>query len=301
MNLHAIVYEAVSILARVMQIDGQAVPVGTTVSITGEVRMNTFNKQLCGMAVFIAGVLMAVVASAGTIPSGWTCTGNCGTSGADGVVTLPPNALTSYQWASTNGGIGGVGGLPTGNLGSETNGTTLATSMFSATAGTDLNFYFNYVTSDGAGFADYAWAALFDSSNNLTALLFTARTVPSGSIVPGQGMPAVNATLTPASVPIIGGAPMWSPLGGSSNTCYDVGCGYTGWINANYTIATAGNYYLKIGVTNWLDTIFDSGLAMSGVTVGGKPIVTPEPTVLGMFGLGVILLGLFVGMRRRMG
>jgi hypothetical protein len=32
--------------------------------------------------------------------------------------------------------------------------------MFAATAGTALNFYFNYVTSDGAGFADYGWAEL---------------------------------------------------------------------------------------------------------------------------------------------
>lgn len=268
--------------------------------------MNTLNKRLCGMAVFSVGMLMAVMASANPIPSGWVCTGSsssCGTDGADGVVTLPPNGNTSYQWASTNGGSSGVGVLPTGALGTETNGSTLATTVFAANAGTSLNFYFNYVTSDGAGYADYGWAALFDSSNNLAALLFTARTAPSGSIVPGFGMPPVNATLLPPSVPIIGGAPAWSPLGSSSNTCFDDGCGYTGWVNANYTIATAGNYYLEIGVTNWDDEVYDTGLAMSGVTVGGKPIEppvgVPEPAALGMFGLGVLLIGLFAGLRRR--
>lgn len=99
---------------------------------------------------------------------------------------------------------------------------------------------------------------------------------------------------------IIGGGPSWSPLGGDSGDCYDVGCGYTGWVNANYTIAAAGDYYLQIGVINWSDTLHNSGLAMSAVTVGGVPINgVPEPAALGMFGLGALLIGLFTGLRRR--
>jgi hypothetical protein len=262
--------------------------------------MKTIKRQICGWTVFVMGALLAVAASASPIPAGWTCTGNCGTGVADGVVSLPPNGLTSYQWASTSGGVSGVGGLPTGDLGNETNGSLLATSMFSATAGTDLNFYFNYITSDGSGFADYGWAALFNADGTLAALLFTARTAPSGSIVPGFGMPPVNATLTPGSVPIIPGAPAWSPLGGSTGSCYSAGCGYTGWVNADYTIATDGDYYLAIGTVNWSDQAYDSGLAMAGVTVGGVPILpTPEPAALGMFGLGALLVGLFAALRRR--
>lgn len=113
-------------------------------------------------------------------------------------------------------------------------------------------------------------------------------------------MPPVNAVLTPASVTITGGAPIWSALGGSSGSCYAAGCGYTGWVNANYTIATAGNYYLQIGVTNWQDHGWDTGLAMSGVTVDGTPITdVPEPAELGMFGLGLLLIGALAGLRRR--
>lgn len=270
--------------------------------------MNAANKRICEILVFSVGVLMAVMANAAAIPPGWTCNGgsvSCGTSGADGVVTLPPNGNSSYQWASTNGGLGGVGALPTGALGDETNGATLATSVFSADAGAALSFYFNFVTSDGSGFADYGWAALFDSSNTLSALLFTARTAPSGSIVPGFGMPPVNATLTPPSVPIIPGDSHWSPLGGDSGSCYngpDAGCGYTGWVNASYTIATAGNYYLAIGVTNWSDSQYQTGLAMSGVTVNGEPIInTPEPAALGVFALGLLMIGAVAGRRRRLG
>lgn len=232
-------------------------------------------------------------ASANPIPPGWTCTGTCGSLGADGVVTLSPTGNSSYEYVSTAGGPNGVGALPSGKLGSETNGSTLATPVFSATAGTSLNFYFNYVTSDGAGFSDYAWAELFDSSNTPVSLLFTARTELSGTIVPGTGMPSPNATLTPPSVPIIPGMTIWSPLGGSSGTCYispTSGCGYTGWINSNYTIATAGNYYLEVGVTNWIDNAFDSGLALDGVTVGGVPITppVPEPSTLVLLGSGLV-------------
>jgi hypothetical protein len=246
-------------------------------------------------AVFFAA-LFTVAAVAGTIPSGYTCNGSCGTDGADGVVSLSPIGTSQYAWTSTNGGITGVGGLPTGALGSETDGSTLATPVFSATAGTALNFYFNYVTSDGSGFADYAWAELFTSTGTPSALLFTARTEPSGTIVPGTGMPAPLATLIPSSVPIIPGGPAWSPLGSSSGACYAAGCGYTGWVNSNYTIATAGDYYLEVGVVNWSDQIFDSGLAMDGVTVGGVPVGSPEPGTLLLIATG---LGLTVLIRRR--
>jgi hypothetical protein len=231
-----------------------------------------------------------------TIPSGWTCVGSCGTDGADGVVTLSPIGSSHYEWVSTAGGSNGVGALPTGALGSETDGSTLATQVFTATAGTSLNFYFNYVTSDGAGYADYAWAELFNSANTPVALLFTARTVASGTIVPGTGMPTPLATLTPASVPIIGGPPTWAPLGTYSGSCYATGCGYTGWVNSSYVIPAAGSYYLKVGVVNWSDTLYDSGLALDGVTVGGAPITPPTttPTVPALSTWGLILLALLM-------
>lgn len=240
----------------------------------------------------MTGLLLLAAAANAQIPAGWNCVGNCGSLGADGVVTLSPTGNSSYQYVSTYNGTMGVGALPTGPLGQETNGSTLSTSMFSGTAGTPLNFYFNYVTSDGAGYADYAWAELFDSSNNPVSLLFTARTEPSGTIIPGSGMPAPNATLTPASVPIIGGAPDWSPLGTSSGTCYSAGCGYTGWVLSSYDIPTAGTYYLEVGVTNWQDTAYDSGLALDGVTIGGVPVgggpgPVPEPSSIVLLGSGL--------------
>jgi hypothetical protein len=202
---------------------------------------------------------------------------------------------------STNLGLNGVGVLPTGGLGLETNGSTLTTSLFSATAGNPLSFYFDYTSSDGKQFADYAWAGLFNSSNTLQALLFTARTTASGNAVPGFGVPPPVATLSPATVAIHPGATKWSPLGSSSGACFIAvgqGCGSTGWVLSTFNITTTGNYYLKVGTVNWGDTEFDSGLALDGVSVNGVPITpppttTPEPASLVMLALGLAGIGAF--------
>jgi hypothetical protein len=187
--------------------------------------------------------------------------------------------------------------------------------VFSATAGSQLQYYFNYVTSDGSGFPDYAWAELESSTGTPLVLLFTAQTNPGGNTVPGIDLPlpTTGVTLTPSSTPILpgsgtdcggsdcnspAGGPVWSELGEWSGDCWKVGCGLTGWIQSDYTIATAGNYKLAFAATNENDTLYDSGLALDGITVAGKPIPvgTPEPCTFALLGLG---MGTLVIARRR--
>jgi hypothetical protein len=238
------------------------------------------------------------------------CFGNCGTaSGADGVVTAPPSGGT-YGWISTLGGLGGFGQIS--GVGG-TNGSSQSIT-FTTTGPATLTYHYNYVTSDGAGFADYAWSELLNVTNTHVAWLFTARTTPSGDTVPGQDMPAVDATLTPGNAPINPGAPIWSPLGGdgsspdgfnnrSSGACWATGCGYTGWIKSEFDIASAGTYTILFGVTNWDDQDFDSGLAFGGITVGDVDIPIPGqvpiPAALPLFASGLAGLGWLARRRKK--
>ncbi len=206
------------------------------------------------------------------------------------------------------GQLPGVGG---------TNGTTYKTSAFTAAAGDTLRYFFNYVSSDGQSapgefvYEDYTWAQLQDTVGNVVATLITARTEPSGNIIPGAGIPIpVDAVLTPSSVTITGGAPTWSPLGTWSNQCWGPGCGYTNWVQSDYTIQNGGTYVLAFGVSNWGDQIYDSGLAFAGLTVGGSAIpgeaeddeieiATPLPAALPMFAGGLGVIGIIAARRKR--
>ena len=214
--------------------------------------------------------LVAALALSTQISQANTCIGNCGILGADGVVQVSPLG-GDYEYVSTNLGVTGVSPY---NLGNETTGSKFTTSLFSASAGSLLDFYFNYVTSDGSGFADYGWASLLNGDGSEAALLFTARTQPSGNIIPGQGLPKPDAAIPTAS--IIPSGPAWSPLGSDSGRCFAAGCGYTGWVESIFTIATAGDYMLEYGVVNWDDSDFQSGLAVDGITVDGN-LISPVP------------------------
>lgn len=239
-------------------------------------------------------IFAALLAGTATPALAQTCTGNCGTESANGVVTAPPGG-GNLQYVSTSGGVTAAGQIST--VGG-TNGSEYVTAPFSAVAGDKLNFNFNYVTSDGSGYADYAFAELLSGSTHV-AWLFTARTQPSGDTSPGFGLPANDSTLTPATTAIIGGGPAWDALGSSSGSCYAAGCGYTGWINSLYTILTGGNYELRFGVTNWGDTAYQSGLAFNGLALNDVPIdngAVPEPATWAMMLLGFAGMGL--AMRR---
>lgn len=255
-----------------------------------------------------ATVVLAFGAQAATLPSDWTVVGNAGTGSPNGDVGAPPAQGPGYYYVSTDGGVDDGGALEgVGGIGNPTDGSNVITAAFSAAAGEMLEFYFNYVTSDSAGFADYGWARLLDAvTNTEVALLFTARTTESGSSVPGFGMPAPAATLDPTNVGINDGKTVWDVLGSDSGRCYlnvGQGCGATGWIKSSYAIVAGGTYKLQFGVTNWNDEGFDSAMAFAGAKVGDviiTPPVDPAPVPLPasavLLGAGMGALGI---LRRR--
>ena len=245
--------------------------------------MRIKSSVISSVAAVVLGIIVGLPGRASAIPMGWTCTGACGTLGADGVVTAPPMG-GFYEYVSTQGGISGAGQLP--GVGG-TNGSLLETSVFSASGSDSLVFNFNYVTRDGAGFTDYSWAQLVPTVG-APIVLFDARTTPSGDTVPGFGLPPIAVTLVPPSTPIIPGGVSWLPLDPNNSPCFAAGCGYTGWIQASYT-PVAGNYTIQFGVSNFNDEAWQSGLAISGTTIGGVPINSvPEPGTLGLLGAGLV-------------
>ena len=233
------------------------------------------------------------------------CVGACGVAGANGDVTAPPTSAT-YGWISTAGGVDGAGQLAVGG----TNGSSFTTSAFTAAAGDNLRYYFNFISSDGQSapgafiYEDYAFVQLLDAATDSpVAMLFNARTEPDVLTVPGSGLDPISpgVTLTPPSSSIqigtgAGGGPLWAPLGGDSGSCWGPGCGYTGWIRSDFQVANAGSYRLKFGVSNWGDTAYQTGLAYDGLSIGGHEIGegVPEPAswalmILGFGGVGALL------------
>ncbi|MDR1994343.1 MAG: NF038132 family protein [Azonexus sp.] len=250
----------------------------------------TTMKKILSYSVVVAVLACGFAESA----SASSCLGNCGTLGADGVVTAPPNG-GDYQYVSTDGGAAING----------SSFSSYVTDSFSVSAGDKLQFFVNYVTSDGGAHVDYADVTLRPQIAGFDYIkLFTASTTPAGDTVPGFGQEdlAAGVVLDPASTPIIPGAPEWSALGTSSGTCYDDGCGYTGWISVEYIFTEASTYTLNFGVANIGNTSWDSGLAFAGITLNGKPIeggggsTVPEPATLTLM---LASLGLVGALRRR--
>ncbi|MEI4485573.1 NF038132 family protein [Frigidibacter sp. MR17.14] len=256
------------------------------------------SKFLCSAAAMT--LALSTGASAATLAGVGTYEGVAGIGSPNGVVTAPPIG-DKYLYVTTAGSSFTGAGL---GIGSETNGSYLTTSAFSANEGSLLSYYFNYVTSDGASFIEYAYALLTNLDTGIEQLIFTARTTPSGDTVPGAGLPPIadGVTLTPSSTEIIPGGPVWAELAGYSGACYSAGCGYTGWINSEFTIADAGMYSLTFGVVNWADTWYDSGMAIAGITVDGEVIVDPGPAPVPLPAAGYLLaaaVGSVAMIRRR--
>ena len=232
----------------------------------------------------------------------WTTTGAAGLIAADyqgspddRVLGTSPTGNGKFAYVTTAGGVTGVSPLVLNaddDGFNQTNGSRVVSGSFSAQAGAPLTLFFNYVTTDGRGYDDYAWARLVSATTNSTvAWLFTARSANApdgdgtGDYVPGKVLSeqvnykdldskdpnrSVGAVLNDG-LPVVGmpggSDTHWAPLGltesGSYGWCWDTGagCGATGWIRSAYTIAEAGDYFLEIGVTNWGDEVYDSALA----------------------------------------
>lgn len=251
----------------------------------------------------------------------WSATGVSGVIA--GGITVPDSPLANPQfgYVTTAGGVYGTSPLVLKSEGAgsenQTNGTRIVSGSFTALANDKLNLYFNYVSTDGRGFDDYAWARLVNAGSNTTAAwLFTARSTNSanGNVVPGNALKRqvdnslsdrLDATLNDGNtIGFTVAGTQWAPLGGASGICWDSAntCGPTGWIKSSYSIAGNGTYYLEFGVINWGDEAYDSalgfdfaGLQAAQIT-GASPVPELETGTMMLLGLG--LMAMVAGRRR---
>ncbi len=261
----------------------------------------------------------------------WLATGAAGL--IEGTPTMPvsPTGNDYFGFVTTAGGAGHFGSpdnvsplvLKTDGKGNEgtNNGSKIVSDAFSGVAGNTLTLHFNYVSTDGRGYDDYAWARLVNSTDNETAAwLFTARSTNSarGNVIPGDVLnrqvdkdapDQIDAVLNDGDrIGFDVSSTQWQPLGVSSGYCWDDAntCGPSGWVKSTYTLANSGSFYLELGVANWGDEIFDSALAFDfvGLTAANFPNApliasVPEPTSYAMLLAGIALVGIAADRRRR--
>lgn len=248
----------------------------------------------------------------------WQCVGACGAAGADGDITLSPLGNAQFGYVTTAGSqalsVSPLNFTESGGGGAkfaQTNGSRYTSAAFNVSAGDAVSAHFNYVSTDGKGFDDYAWARLVNTQDAADVTwLFTARSSNSNkqSVVPGD----LPVTFDPDAVIVNYGdfdfntrnlktpAPVnWNLLGDSNGTCWRdtaEGCGFTGWLQSRVTLARAGSYQLEVGVVNFGDQLYDSGLAFDVDHLAAPATAVPEAGVLPMLGVG---LGMMAALHRR--
>lgn len=246
---------------------------------------------------------------------GWACTGACAAVAPGGDVGASPTGHAAFGVVTTAGSTAtGVSPVPVkdNNTGMATNGSRWRSGSFAAASGDRLSLYFNYVSTDGNGYDDFAWARVVNADDaSLVSWLFAARSTNSstGKVVPGDLLD--NKAFDPDQQLV--GFKDWSftsktsadpvdfaPLGDSNGTCWEddaKGCGTTGWMQSLYRFDAAGTYRVEVGVSNWGDTLYDSALAFDYQTLTATAPV-PEPGTLPLLASGLALMGVVLRRRR---
>ncbi|MGH8283158.1 MAG: PEP-CTERM sorting domain-containing protein [Gammaproteobacteria bacterium] len=150
---------------------------------------------------------------------------------------------------------------------------------------------------------------------NISGLSFSSITISLGS-VNGTGTGGYETAYVLGANCQVGGGCTYAIIAGGQtglNACTDYGTGGSDTCSFTFTPAeltnSDGNLYSDIWITPSLtdqscsNTVSPPDCNNANILMGGQftfsPTTVPEPAELGIFGLGILLIGLFVGLRRR--
>lgn len=233
--------------------------------------MNALKKPIGIAAVLVFGILFAGIASATIVMNfddmpnaqNGELVGNFYNGGCGTSYNGGPVDCNgpNYGVVWTGGAV--AGGAPNGLFGNTSNEPS-GPNVMGPVAGFGADSFMNVAAGFDTGFSFYYTAAR-----------------QGGTVTVYSGLDGAGTVLATLNLPVTGAL----CDGQTDFSCWDpFGVTFAGTaMSANFA-----------GVEGQI--VFDNITLGSG-TPGGTPV--PEPAVLGMFGLGVLLIGLFVGLRRR--
>lgn len=235
--------------------------------------MNALKKHVGIAALLVLGMVVSSVASATIVMNfddmpnatngefvGNFYNGGCGSAYSGGLVDCSgPN----YGVVWTGGAV--AGGAPAG-LFSNTSNEPSGPNVMGPVSGSGTDSFMNVAGGFDTGFSFY-YAAAYQGGTI---------TVYSGLDGSGSVLATLNLPVTGSDCDGLTGFSCWDPFGVT----------FSG-------VAMSANFSGAEG-----QIVFDN-ITLGSSTPGGGGTPVPEPAALGMFGLGVLLIGLFAGMRRR--
>jgi hypothetical protein len=287
--------------------------------------MNILKNQIGVMVVLVAGMLFSSIASATTATTVW------GNSAGDGLYEYDlttGNLLHTFDPASAfGGGWNGRGVVQVGNTLYLTNAGSNAVYKMNATTGTSEGTAFSIAGASGLSAIAYDgtnfWVADYSGSNQ--SYLYS----PTGTLL--KTISLTNCTGFCDGFEFFNGKLIENRFDGGFGgaTQYDVYDTNGTLLTPDFfTSTSSGSTGIAFDGTNfWTSNIFDGSLSQWDGTTGAfignlvlehpafgnfeiedlsvnysqviPPTNVPEPPVLGTFGLGVLIIGLFAGLRRR--
>ena len=233
---------------------------------------SVFTCLFAGLALATPAPAQVIEGFEAGIPAGWTLTGTGGTSGA--APNVAPTEGASFGYIDTRSF------LPTTVYGG-TQGTTLESSAYSLASGSEVSLDYNFLTVDYNPFRDFAFVQLVDDSDGTVVATVGNAQVNNGQLclAPMQIVPAISSSgaVTPPAISAgVTLAPATATLNqvpttvGPSNYCSS-----TGWITTSFVVPYSGDFRFLFVVSDVLDVVFDTGLAVDNIRISSAPNAPP--------------------------